>query len=115
MQVGTYPLWTNRSPTTLTCSLVCERAWAGSMGLPSPDISRLTSSQTGRSAAWFHRRLPMELAEKAVMHIHAGVEVGMTLVAAHGAKEEFASFAWHALAGLVREPHATTATPRAIL
>jgi len=57
----------------------------------------------------------MELAEKAVMHIHAGVKVGMTLVVAHGAKEEFASFAWHTLACPRREPHATTATPRAIL
>ena len=48
------------------------------------------------------------------MHIDAGVKVGMTLIAAGGAEEELAPFAWHALASLVREPHAPTATPRAI-
>ena len=57
----------------------------------------------------------MELAEEAVMHIDAGVEVGMTLVAAGGAEEELAPCAWHALASLGREPHAPTATARALL
>ena len=37
-----------RSPTTFTCSLMCERAWAGSVGLPSPAFSHPTSSRTGR-------------------------------------------------------------------
>ena len=109
------PRWTNRSPTTLTCSLVCERAWAGSPGLPSPAISRLTSSQTGRSAARFHAQLPMELAEEAVVHIHAGIEVGMALVATGGAKEQFAAFAWHPLTGHQGEPHPLGATPGTIL
>ena len=57
----------------------------------------------------------MELAKEAVMHIDAGVEVGMTLVATLGAEEELAPFAWHALTGLGREPHASTATAGAIL
>ena len=51
MASASSPLWTTRSPTTLTGSLVCERAWAGSPGLPSPAFSRLTFSQTGRVAA----------------------------------------------------------------
>src|SRR6266851_4687379 len=57
----------------------------------------------------------MKLAEEAVMDIHAGVEVGMAHVGANGAEEEFASFAWDALACLLREPHALAATPRTIL
>jgi len=57
----------------------------------------------------------MKLAEEAVMDIHAGVEVGMAHVGANGAEEEFASFAWDALACLGREPHAFAAAPRTIL
>ena len=60
-------------------------------------------------------RLPVELAKEAVMHIDAGVKVGMALVVAGRAREEFAPFAWHALACLGREPHAPTATAGAIL
>jgi hypothetical protein len=69
MESESYSRWTSNSPTTLTCSLVCERAWAGSKGFPSPAISHLVSSQTGRSAAAFGSRLPMKLVKKAMMHI----------------------------------------------
>ncbi len=49
------------------------------------------------------------------MHIHAGVEVGMALVVAHGAAEALAPFAGNPLACLVREPHAFAATAGTIL
>src|SRR5215472_13870875 len=94
---------------------MCLRAWAGSQGSPSPAISRLTSSQTGRSAALLCKRLPMKLPEKAVMDIAGGVKVGMTLVVTHGAKEEFASEALHALSCLQAEPQPFCTTARAIL
>ena len=57
----------------------------------------------------------MKLAEKAAMHIHRSVKVGMALVVASGTQEEFAPFASDALACLVREPHALAATTRTIL
>src|SRR5215469_6270599 len=94
---------------------MCLRAWAGSQGLPSPAISRLTSSQTGRSAALLCKRLPMKLPEKAVMDIAGGVKVSMALVVTHGAKKELASFPCDPLSRLVREPHALATTTRAIL
>src|SRR5215469_3391873 len=87
MASASSPRWTTSSPTTLTGSLVCERAWAGSSGLPSPAFSRLAFSQTGVQPLPL-ARLPVELAEEAVMHIDAGIEVGMTLVATGGAEEE---------------------------
>ena len=57
----------------------------------------------------------MQLAKEAVMHIHAGVEVGMALVVANGTKEEFAPWASDPLACLRREPHAFAATSGTIL
>ena len=57
----------------------------------------------------------MQFSEEAVMHIHAGVEVGMALVVANGTKEEFAPWAYDSLACLRREPHAFAATTGTIL
>ena len=57
----------------------------------------------------------MELAEEAVMHIHAGVEVGMALIATLGAEEEFAPFTWDPLTSQQVEPHPFGSTPGTIL
>src|SRR5260370_32203960 len=57
----------------------------------------------------------MKLAKEAVMHIDGGVEVSMALILASGAKEEFAAFAFDPLSGLIREPHAESATTSTIL
>jgi hypothetical protein len=48
MQIGTSPSRTNRSPTTLSCLLICRRAWAGSAGLPSPAFFHPTFSRIER-------------------------------------------------------------------
>jgi len=47
-RVGTCPLWTSDSPTTLACMLICIRAWPASTGCPSTGISHPTCSRTGR-------------------------------------------------------------------
>src|SRR5262245_46592878 len=57
----------------------------------------------------------MQLAEEAVMHIDAGVEVGMTLVATRGAAEELAPCARHPLTSPQAEPQPFGATAGAIL
>src|SRR5215831_7350793 len=57
----------------------------------------------------------MELAEKAVMHSDAGVEVGMTLVATGGAAEELAPCARHPLTGHQAEPQPFGSTAGALL
>ena len=82
---------------------------------PPQPFSHPTSSRTGRSAAVVCARLPMQLAEEAVMHVHGSVEVGMALVVANGTKEEFAPWAYDSLACLRREPHAFAATTGTIL
>ena len=109
------PRWSSNSPTTLTCMLMCIRAWAGSLGLPSPAFSHPTSSRTGRSATALEAWLPMILMEEAVMHIHGSVVVCMALVVARGARKEFSPFAGDPLSCPVREPHALATTTRTIL
>ncbi len=54
IQTGTCPRWTSASPTTLTCMLICIRAWPGSAGLPSPGFSPTTCSR--RVRACHHQR-----------------------------------------------------------
>lgn len=49
------------------------------------------------------------------MHVAGAVEVGVALVAAMRAKEQFSPFAWHALALPEREPHALAAAARTVL
>src|SRR5215469_12105239 len=115
MWVGTCPRQTNSSPTTLTCSLICERAWAGSVGLPSPAFSHPTCSRTGRSAARFLARLPMPITEEAVMHIAGRVEVGMALVVTNGAAEELAPTARDPLPRHQAEPQPFGSTTGTIL
>jgi hypothetical protein len=49
-QAGTCPRWTSASPTTLTCMLICIRAWPASLcrGVPLTGFSHPTCSRTGR-------------------------------------------------------------------
>src|SRR5260370_11235483 len=115
MWVGTCPRQTNSSHTTLTCSLICERAWAGSSGLPSPAFSHPTCSRTGRSAALWCSRLPVKFTKEAVMHIAGRIKVGMALVVTNGAEKELAPTALDPLACLRREPHAFGSTTGTIL
>jgi hypothetical protein len=49
-RAGTCSRWTSDSPTTLTCMLICIRAWPASLGCPSTGFSPPTCSQRGRSA-----------------------------------------------------------------
>ena len=57
----------------------------------------------------------MKLMEEAVMHIHAGVEVGLTLVVARGTEKELASFARDPLPCHQAEPHPFGSTTGTIL
>jgi hypothetical protein len=118
VQVGTCPLWTSDSPTTLTCMLICIRAWPASTGCPSTGISHPTCSRIGRqhwSAASFEARLPMPLVEKRAMHIHAGVEVSVRFIGAHGTSEELSPFRFDALPSVEGEPLPLSSASRAIL
>ena len=58
-RAGTYPLWTSEIPTTLTCLLICIRAWHPISGVPLPDASpiQLVAGQ-GVSPAARSQRCP---------------------------------------------------------
>jgi hypothetical protein len=57
----------------------------------------------------------MKFTKEAMMHIHAGIEVGMALVVADGTKEEFAPFACDPLSCHQAEPHPAGSTTGTIL
>ena len=57
----------------------------------------------------------MPFTEEAAMHIHAGVEVGLTLILASGAAEELAPFAGDPLTCHQAEPHPFGSTTGTIL
>lgn len=115
-KAGTYPLWTNASPTTFTCMLTCIRAWPGSAGLPSPGFSPTACSRRGRAGASgtiFHARgrwrldaawKPVPFAIKRVMHICRGIKVSMCFVVTHRTAKQFSPLDEDTLAFLVREP-----------
>ena len=57
----------------------------------------------------------MKLAEKAAMHIHRSVKVGMALVVTNGTREELAPFAYDPLSCQQAEPHPFGSTTGTIL
>jgi len=78
-RVGTCPRWTSDSPTTLTCMLICIRAWPASLGCPStgfspPACSRRERIATNTATCSLGRRLlswlPMPPSIERAMHIH---------------------------------------------
>ena len=118
IRVGTCPLWTSDSPTTLTCLLICRRAWPASTGCPSTGFSPPTCSRRGRphwSAAAFDARLPMPLMEKRAVHIHASIKVSIRFIVAHGTHEELSPPGFDAQAAVEGEPLPPGSAARAIL
>ena len=57
----------------------------------------------------------MPLVKKRVMHIHAGIEVSVRFIVAHGTSEELSPFRFDALAASVGEPLPLGSAARAIL
>ncbi len=123
-RAGTCPRWTSDSPTTLTCMLICIRAWPASSGCPSTGFfpptwgrrervaSNIALPSVGRRfLAW----LPMPLAIERAMHIHARIEVGIRLVVTHRAPKQLAPLLFDAGAAPVGEPLPLGAASGAIL
>lgn len=117
-----WPLGSRNSPTTLTCRLVCLRAWAGSSGLPSPVFSHLTHGQAGRvcphperAPGRFLARLPMPFSPEGVMHIDTRVGSGLRFIATHRATEQFATLPDGAERARARKPFPSGPTPGAEL
>ncbi len=67
------------------------------------------------SAALCVARLPVKLVEKAMMHIHTAVPIGVGFIAAVWAPEQLAPGLFDALATTDGEPLPLEAAPRAIL
>ena len=112
------------SRTTLIVSQTHEvsllgPAWPASSGLPSTGFSPATCSRRGRcwqpSAAALETRLPVTFVEEAMMHIHAGVVVGVHFRVTMRAPEQFPPFHSDALSSLEGEPLPQLSTARAIL
>jgi uncharacterized membrane protein len=123
-RAGTCPLRTSASPTTLTCMLICIRAWPARARCPSTGFFPPTCSRRERVASntalrslgrWLLAWLPMPLAIERAMHIHARIEVGIRLVVTHWASEQLAPPRLDALAAKVREPLPLGAAAAAIL
>src|SRR5258708_219502 len=113
-----HPARASGSPSTFTCSLICERAWPASAGVPSTGFSP-AAYQPQRALRWsaaaFQTWLPVILLVEGVMHIGRGVPVRIHLKVTKRTGEEFPPFHAETLPFLVREPLSQIATARAIL